>query len=53
MNTIYNRHGTEGVYEVIKLVYDSIGTEQLDDDTDEQMEELLRTYLQKKAEGGL
>lgn len=53
MNTIYNRHGTEGVYEVIKLVYDSIGTEQLDDDTDEQMEELLRSYLQKKAKGGL
>jgi hypothetical protein len=55
MNTIYSQYGIESVYEVIKLVYDSIGTEQLnedsDEDSDEQMEELLRGYLQRKTEG--
>lgn len=52
VNTIYSQYGIESVYEVIKLVYDSIGTEQLNEDSDEQMEELLRGYLQRKAEGG-
>jgi hypothetical protein len=50
MNTIYSQYGIESVYEVIKLVYDSIGTEQLNEDSDEQMEELLRGYLQRKTE---
>lgn len=52
MNTIYNQYGIESLYDVIKLVYDSMGTEQLNEDTDEQMEELLRGYLQRKTEGG-
>lgn len=52
MNTIYSQYGIESVYDVIKLVYDSIGTEQLIEDSDEQMEALLRGYLQRKMEGG-
>ncbi|MBE9916893.1 hypothetical protein G8C92_23015 [Paenibacillus donghaensis] len=54
MNTIYSKYGIESVYEVIKLVYDSIGTEpeQQIEDSNEQMEELLRGYLQRKTEGG-
>lgn len=52
MNTIYSQYGIESVYDVIKLVYDSIGTEQLIEDIDEQMEALLRGYLQRKMEGG-
>lgn len=52
MNTIYSQYGIESVYDVIKLVYNSIGTEQLIEDSDEQMEELLRGYLQRKTEGG-
>ncbi|MBP1995093.1 hypothetical protein [Paenibacillus eucommiae] len=52
MNTIYSQFGIKSVYEVIKLVYDSIGTEQLILDSDEQMEELLRGYLHRKTEGG-
>ncbi|OMD89822.1 hypothetical protein BSK49_10625 [Paenibacillus odorifer] len=52
MNTIYSQYGIESVYDVIKLVYDSIGTEQLIEDSDEQMEALLRGYLQRKTEGG-
>lgn len=52
MNTIYSQYGIESVYDVIKLVYNSIGTEQLVEDSDEQMEELLRGYLQRKTEGG-
>lgn len=52
MNTIYSQYGIGSVYEVIKLVYDSIGTEPLIEDSDEQMEELLRGYLQRKTEGG-
>ncbi|MFF2019700.1 hypothetical protein [Paenibacillus sp. NPDC058177] len=52
MNNIYSQYGIESVYEVIKLVYDSIGKEQLGEDSDEQMEELLQGYLQRKMEGG-
>jgi len=51
MNTIYDQYGIVGGYEVIKLLYNSIGTEQIFEDSDEEIEALLADYLQRKLEG--
>lgn len=52
MNTIYSKYGIESVYEVIKLVYDSMDSKQLEQGSTEPIiEELLRGYLNRKGEG--
>ena len=52
MNTVYRKYGIESVYEVIKLVYDSMDTKQLEQGSTEPIiEELLRGYLNGKAGG--
>lgn len=51
INTIYRQYGLESGFEMTKLIYNNIGTAQLSEDSDEQIENLLQDYLQKKREG--